>query len=521
MNWIKKIKQKAKNLALATAFTTLSLLTAGEIKGQIYDNWRPPFPQFEGKVNMHLSPDETAQYIMLDTKTKRNNSLQDAIDSDWVNTMPYIFPIWMCSHYSQQLVINSINLGDSIYTSTGLMFGGYKGYNQDSIIMYGGTLADNGKLQVPLWRVVFSDSITIPLGHAMNWAITGKSLKNPKDLNFIEPQRDKSNVHPGEEIMPYNCKVVLLYYTYSRKELGDINENTFHQIPIALYTIKEGILEFVETNPYLEGILITERDTIPPQTAIMTTDGESLGWRGIDENLKEIYMKIDDGTKTPTDSIGAIALKDLGAPGSTHKVVFLTKDYFFLTGKDSINVTVPQEPIEVDTTKPVVNVYMNATADTINWNITEEHFKNAFYNIDNNAQTPGAQTGKIATNNLELPDGNHKITFYANDSTNNTGNGSTYFTTSHTGIEEKTLDNIVLYPNPARDYINLKINDRQATKAYVEIYSLDGRLQDNQVLEFYGNTEEQIDLTKLKPSMFIMKTAIGDKILYMKLIRTE
>lgn len=402
------------------------------VKGQQYAPYWRPWLQAE-KINMFITIDESAEYNILNSRIKRDSLIQRRLDEDWVNTIPYVFPnyTWVCSNYAMQLTLNSIYLKDSLYYGDQPMFDWYKGYETDSIYQHRGTLADLGKLQIPLWVIDFYDtSSTGYLGHAMNVAITGNSLVKVSDINFIEPQRDKSNVKQGTEIMPTNCEMIMLYYAYVGKDVNYTHENNFEYFPIALYNLKDGVIKFIEINPYLEGILITERDTIPPKTEFDIMN-DSVKLKIIDENFKEGHYILDNGTPIPLEEITRIALKDIGAPGTTHKIVSVPKDYFFLTGKDSIK-----------------------------------------------------------------------------------------FTLSQTGTREQTMDDLLVYPNPTSDYVTLKIGIGLPTRVYVEIYSMDGRLMENQI-SLLGDNKGIIDLTRFKPSVYLMKVTLDNHIFFYKLAKVK
>ena len=55
----------------------------------------------------------------------------------------------------------------------------------------------------------------------------------------------------------------------------------------------------------------------------------------------------------------------------------------------------------------------------------------------------------------------------------------------------------------------------------VEICSLDGKLQDNQVIELNGNIEERINMTKLKPNIYMIKIISADNLLNYKLLKIK
>ncbi|MBN1118227.1 MAG: hypothetical protein JXA77_13545 [Bacteroidales bacterium] len=199
------------------------------------------------------SPDANgAAYNVLTTKTERDAYIQQKLDEDWTNEIPYtINPLWVCGHYAMQLNTNSRYWGEGVRTKnvsfgTDLLYNGYKGRNIDSIKINNGTLVDMGDLGLPMGIFGLSDVThsppNEPYGHAMNWILTGDDLTKWEDYTIIEPQNDMINLQPGEGNIPYNCDEVTIDYEYVTKN------NFLEYVTLVKFKIENGNPILVEIN---------------------------------------------------------------------------------------------------------------------------------------------------------------------------------------------------------------------------------------------------------------------------------
>jgi hypothetical protein len=67
-------------------------------------------------------------------------------------------------------------------------------------------------------------------------------------------------------------------------------------------------------------------------------------------------------------------------------------------------------------------------------------------------------------------------------------------------------DDIKIYPNLAREYINIESNINKPVTLNIEIYDMLGRLIDNYNENVYGQFKDRKDISKLKTGMYIIKT---------------
>jgi hypothetical protein len=423
-----KLKKTFNNLKYALPFAAIGLLPQ-EAKGQDWDVRYMPTE----KINLFISQDDTSQaleYNALKTRTERDAMIQSRINPDWVDTIPewiwntypnHISPpdyeLWDCGNEIMELMVNSIKLVEGIYGGGGFqddkyLFNKYKGFNLDSILKNEGTLKDNGKLGLPIYTLTIANS-ALNIGHGMNFALTGNTLSDWNSYNFIEPQLDQINVQPGEAFMYKDLdKVYAVYwYTHNRPD----GKKELAAVPVAFFTITNGVPKFGGLNPYLKDLLITERESDPP----------------------------------------------------------------------------------------IINIKQNNDPDSLVYNIVEKNFKSAWYTVNGGEKKLLGQSGAIK---LGLEKGSYIITLGTED----------YFRLKNEKIEDRiitaiepppTLENILLYPNPAEGIMHIKYKTNMSQNAYRTIYTLDGKPV---VRKTIGQmTEEDLDITTLKKGMYIMNIIEG------------
>jgi hypothetical protein len=218
-------------------FLAISLFSTTETKGQ--DSWHP-----KGNINMFQSLDTTTQakeYNKLTLRVQRDSAIDARLKEDWLDQIAgRITPtIWVCNQYEQQLEINSHDWGDNIYDGDKPIYNWYKGDNLEEIYTNRGTLKDQGKLGLPTHGFSLYDEITMPGGHGMNIIATGDTLTNFKAWNLIEPQRDGTNVKPGQYYFPTNCKLIQIYYTYLFK--GQIHDKNYYNFRVLEFEVTDGV----------------------------------------------------------------------------------------------------------------------------------------------------------------------------------------------------------------------------------------------------------------------------------------
>jgi len=100
----------------------------------------------------------------------------------------------------------------------------------------------------------------------------------------------------------------------------------------------------------------------------------------------------------------------------------------------------------------------------------------------------------------------------ASDGTKETTSNTEAFNTT-TGIDNivnnsSTKSQLQTYPNPVRNQLNIKSNYDRPVTLDIELYSIDGKLIENYHENMYGNSEDKIDLSKIKTGEYILTTKI-------------
>ena len=85
------------------------------------------------------------------------------------------------------------------------------------------------------------------------------------------------------------------------------------------------------------------------------------------------------------------------------------------------------------------------------------------------------------------------------------------------GVENENLLSFNLFPNPAKDFVNIKVNQLSSNKLDVSLYSLDGKMVLS-TSKSIQNNQTQLDVSNLKSGMYFLKITNDDKELVKKLI---
>ena len=234
---MKKVRKTLRNLLYAGAITLAGFLNMNKVEGQKYT--------FNPFVSTNANG---AEYDLLKTRTQRDSLTQEKLNEDWVSEInSSINPIWDCTEYSRQLMINFHGFPE---------LEGYPGENLDSIYYYGKTLKDNGKYGLPVYFVDIWYDENPSEGHNMNCILTGNNGEKFEDWNFIEPQNDKINIKPGAWDMPMNCEIEV------NAPPKDNNGNYLSRIPILKFQITNGNANLIWKNTSSSLKLITNRDSV-------------------------------------------------------------------------------------------------------------------------------------------------------------------------------------------------------------------------------------------------------------------
>lgn len=206
------------------------------------------------KIDPFVSPGANgAVYNALTTKTERDAYIQQKLYEDWVNTIPYTSPNFVCDNYAMNLIVNSTELGKEIHTRSkqwgrDFLYNNYKGDRIDSIIINGGSLRTKGSIGIPILFVGLIDSshYTKPIRHMMNGVVTRASLRKLEDITLIEPQLDLINVKYGEANLKENMDEINIY---SLEIYQDIDNKEYTRlVPLVKFKVEKGISTIIWEN---------------------------------------------------------------------------------------------------------------------------------------------------------------------------------------------------------------------------------------------------------------------------------
>jgi hypothetical protein len=512
------------NHKLALHIVMMIFFTQG-IKGQ-YDPeksfWMgyPPYPT--EKINMFISLDTTQQaleYNELKTRLDRDNIVQSRINPDWVSTMaewqrtaypdgvPVELQTWACGPTSMQLMTNSHIWGENIYDDEQwnpprLLYGGYSGFNLDTILMNQGTFKDMGKLGLPLYLVVIGEiNGDTTGGHAMNVVLTGDDITKWENWNFVEPQFDMINLQPGGAYLPRNCGKFFIVYYYIRTLVD--GKKQIKGIPIVQWRISDGIPILVKFNPYINDLLIIKRESDPPIINLnQSSDPDSLVWNIAEANFKSAWFSVNGAAKIPIGQNGAIKL---GLPLGNSTVEIGADDYFRLHSETTIQRLRENSPPIISITSPLEDIGYDKNIIKLVYNITDTDFISACYSINGGPKITIGQSGIIT---LILGRGVNNIKIEATDAAPQTVNQSVSFEImSTTDIELPTSDSKVsAYPNPTTAIVTLTYPSKEAR---IRILDLQGVLHET-IIDNDRDGKTELNLTGYPSGKYIYKIEFED-----------
>lgn len=142
----------------------------------------------------------------------------------------------------------------------------------------------------------------------------------------------------------------------------------------------------------------------------------------------------------------------------------------------------------------------NATDQTVTWTIT-----------NNTGAATINQNGLVTA----ISNGTVTATATANGGVNVSNSKTITITNQNTGIEDLSNSDILIYPNPVKDFINIKKGLNKEVYE-IKIYSLLGKLVQSNRL---ADGDEAISLEKLEKGIYILQISLGKKIFQHKLIK--
>jgi hypothetical protein len=505
-----KLRMKINNIVnyfiyilplLATAFI------AQEANGQFF-----PIPP--KVINPFTSFDTTAvaraysanNGLSLEDITARNNMADIRVKSDRTHTItggPGID--WNCQHWTLLHLVNAYDWGDGVYNVGGakLLYNGYKGWDSAQIYANGGTLIDQGKMGLPLFRIEFILDPNTREAHTQTALLSGIHALVGNNWNYIEPRDGITQVKPGQLNIPLNTDEFIISYNFVGKT--DLHEKVLAAVPILKFKIVNGemILTYnINDDPlYNQRIhLITERENDAPIINVnQGTAADSLVLNINEVNPRSQYLIIDDGTPIP---ITTNEKRKLNLTAGTHNITVQADDYFNLksqiTFQRTITAPVNNPPIIKFITPTNGQKYI--TSPYLEYLVTDTDLNTVTYSVNNGSKITINPSGKIP---LNLTNGQYKIIIEATDKKPQTAKDSVSFEVN-IPVEK---ENLIVYPNPTENnYINIRGSLPARGTTTTTIYGMNGqKIREIRNGATTETIEERIELGDMAKGIYFMK----------------
>lgn len=91
-----------------------------------------------------------------------------------------------------------------------------------------------------------------------------------------------------------------------------------------------------------------------------------------------------------------------------------------------------------------------------------------------------------------------------------------YITVDPNGIPENWADKLQVFPNPARDFITIQLDNQNQQKTQIELYDLQGKVIFKSVQTQQANVSEKINVSDFEAGSYIIKLQIGNEILMIR-----
>ena len=497
--------KKTNNKTLKTLLVRGSIVAASLIPynadGQIF-----PIPP--KVINPFLSPDATAvakaynanNGLSLQDIAFRDNLAATRVTNDRTHTIPANRnPLWNCQEWTGLQIVNAYDWGEGVYDGE-LMYNGYKGWDLALIYANRGTLADQGTLGLPLFRIEF----TLPTGeeHTQTALLTGINALLAAHWNFIEPRDGITKVKPGQLSIPLNCTDFKISYNFVGKtnsQEKDLGVQTLLEFKIVngemtlTYNINDDPIFGQQTR------LITERENDKPIINVKSTSSlDSLVVNIVEANPKNRKLRIDDGAAI---DIAQYEKRKMNLPVGTHEIEIFVDDYFNLTTDTVFTRTITNTAPTITLNTPQNNGKYAEVR--LKGSITDKEGDQitATYNIDDGGLI---SIGNEFDTYLPLRIGSHRIILIASDQEH----FGDYATRDTINFEIEHIPTTNLYPNPTEDILHIKYKSGMSNNAFLSIYTLDGKAVMRKKIN--GAREEDLELSNLNAGTYFLRISDND-----------
>jgi|GEM_PF-2191390 hypothetical protein len=274
----------------------------------------------------------------------------------------------------------------------------------------------------------------------------------------------------------------------------------------SLFPLGDSVIEFTTTdsdgNSATCQFTITVIDDVPPvfttQNITIALDENGFAFIEYEDVLDGPAIDICGGIQTGAVDIEEFTCSDIGNPVLVTVFVMDTNGNI---ASDTAVVTV------VDLLGPVIDCPANMTVDTDAGSITftvPDYVGDGLISVTDNCTDPVTVYSQTPAPGTLLLDGTYTVTIDAEDEYGNTSTCSFQLTVDTIlGLNENELNAaIVMYPNPANAFVNLRNNSAIAlTEA--TIYDLSGKLVSKVDLSQMSG-EQQIDVSSLASGVYMV-----------------
>lgn len=260
---------------------------------------------------------------------------------------------------------------------------------------------------------------------------------------------------------------------------------------------KDSLIEF-----YID----TKKPVLSSEKETLYTNKSSVGipWKVSDENRGKTSFFFDGKKKYESTADSGEFNINFGSE-DIYNIYLRTED---LAG----NVDSMFRRVVYDVTDPLVEIIkydipqINDSEYPLEVEVADNNPDKVFYSINN-------QPEKILSGGfIQLEDGMNKVVVRAIDKAGNSGKYSKdSVTLFKTGIKNYNLsENVQIYPNPVRDYSNVKINTNKLEKISTTIYDNIGRVIEKKNENCSGECNYQFDMTDYPKGVYVYKVSTSD-----------
>ena len=237
----------------------------------------------------------------------------------------------------------------------------------------------------------------------------------------------------------------------------------------------------------------------PVEGAIYDKD-IALEYNITDDDFASAWYSLDNGvTKIPAGKSGTIQLQ---LSDGLQKILMEATDQKPQTTSKTINFEINRPPT-INITTPAEGAVYDKNISLV-YAITDKDFASAWYSLDGGTtKITLAQSGTIP---LTLANGKYTLLMEATDLRPQSSNATRSFEMKiTTGIEDQApKKEIIVYPNPVKDYIIIEYNLPSGGQVLTEIFNQGGSLVWSAREEISPGMTNRLDMTSLPGGIYLI-----------------